>query len=73
MKSHQKSICDVRFLTKQNTCGVLCGLKIREYEVIVGGDNVVCSFEFITSDKFAKPPHVSNYHQNIILEFLDFT
>lgn len=23
--------------------------------------------------KFAKPPHVSNHHQNIILQFLDFT
>ena len=29
MMSHQNSSCDVRFLTKQNTCGVFCGLKIR--------------------------------------------
>ena len=28
MVSHQNSSCDVHFLTKQNTCGVLCGLKI---------------------------------------------
>ena len=23
-------------------------------------------------DKFAKPPHVSKHHQNVISEFLDF-
>ena len=41
------------------------------WDLICGG-NLVCNFKFIMSDKFAKLTHVSNHHQSITLEFLDF-
>ena len=33
---------------------------------------MVHHFEFIISDKFDKPPHVSNYHQNVIWKLFCF-